>query len=180
MSLPVTHALIPLASAFAFAKRPVPWKLVFVASLAAAAPDLDALAHPLFGVAKESLYSHRGWTHSLFTALAVGCLAALCHRQFRLPALTVAVVVATAMASHGLLDMMTDSGKPVAYLWPLSSQRLFADWRPLPGTVRQFSYTLPAILNRVGAEMQLIFSILVGASAIRMARLGYTKAAGRK
>lgn len=173
MSLPLSHALIPVAGALAFAKKPLPWKLIFCASLAAAAPDLDAFATPLFGVAKNSLFGHRGWRHSLFTALIVGVFAAVGHRRFRLPATTVAIVIGTAMASHGLLDMMTDSGQPVAYLWPLSSQRLFADWRPFPGTAANFSYSTPAILKRLETEARdLVLPLFLAATLIRLCRLG--------
>jgi hypothetical protein len=40
------------------------------------APDLDVLMHPLFGVARESIYGHRGFSHSLLMAIVVGALAA--------------------------------------------------------------------------------------------------------
>jgi inner membrane protein len=34
--------------------------------------------------------------------------------------------------SHGLLDTLTDGGLGVALLWPYSTQRFFAPWRPIP------------------------------------------------
>ena len=36
------------------------------------------------------------------------------------------------IASHGLLDAMTDGGLGVALLWPISNHRYFAPWRPIP------------------------------------------------
>jgi len=36
------------------------------------------------------------------------------------------------MASHGLLDTLTDGGLGVALLWPFSNTRYFAPWRPIP------------------------------------------------
>lgn len=117
------------------------------------APDLDALMHPLFGVARASLYSHRGFSHSLFVAIAFGALAAACHRQLGVRALTAFVAVAAAMASHGLMDMMTDGGKPVAYLWPITSLRFFADWRPLPGSGVQYPSHLAEVASRTGPEI---------------------------
>lgn len=176
MSLTVTHAFVPMAGAIAVARRPVPWWLVVVAVLVSMAPDLDGLAHPLFGIAKNSIYSHRGAAHSLFTAVAVGCVAALCHRPLRVGALTAGVAVALAMASHGLIDMMTDSGKPVAYLWPLTSVRLFADWRPLPGSGAYASQLWPQIVGRFGPEMRHIaLPLILAAAAFRGLRYALTR-----
>jgi membrane-bound metal-dependent hydrolase YbcI (DUF457 family) len=36
------------------------------------------------------------------------------------------------LASHGLLDTMTDGGLGCALLWPFSLTRYFAPWRPIP------------------------------------------------
>lgn len=153
MPLTTTHALVPLAATLAFVRPPIPWKLVIVAALAAAAPDVDWLFKHALHVAPNSIWAHRGATHSLFIALAVGLLAVLAHRQLGVRPLPAGVVVAAAMASHGPLDMMTDAGQPVAFLWPLSSVRLFADWRPIHSgevhmahlfaqTTARFSYEL--------------------------------------
>ena len=135
---------------------------------AAMAPDLDVLMHPLFGVADDSIYGHRGFTHSLSMAVVVGTLAAALHHQLRVRPLIAAVVVAAAMASHGLLDMMTDSGAPVAYLWPLTSLRIFADWRPLPESDINASPFLGAVFDRIGPEiLHLVIPLFVVAIIIR-------------
>ena len=39
---------------------------------------------------------------------------------------------AVVLASHGLLDTMTDGGLGAALLWPFSLARYFAPWRPIP------------------------------------------------
>jgi inner membrane protein len=36
------------------------------------------------------------------------------------------------IATHGLLDTLTDGGLGIALLWPFSNERFFAPWRPLP------------------------------------------------
>ena len=41
-------------------------------------------------------------------------------------------MVALVVASHGLLDALTDGGLGAALLWPFSDERFFAPWRPLP------------------------------------------------
>jgi inner membrane protein len=111
---------------------------------------------------------HRGATHSLFVAIAAGWVAAALHRHLRARAMTAGVVVAAAMASHGILDMLTDEGVPVAYLWPLSSARLFADWRPLHSSPIQPPHMMAQTIERLGAEtLQLILPMFALALIIR-------------
>ena len=174
MSLPLTHAMVPLAAAIAFARRPFNNRLLAASVVAAIAPDLDSLVRPLFNVGLTSAYSHRGAFHSLFFALLAGIVAAALHRRLKAPPLTAGVAVTTAMMSHGLLDMLTASGKGVMFLWPLSSMRIYADWRPLPGSVASTGSRLAAVLDRLAPELyQVIAPMLITAIAIRLAsRLG--------
>ncbi len=168
MPLPLTHALVPIAAMVAIARAPISGRLMAAAVGAAMAPDLDGLMHPLFGVAVNSIYGHRGFSHSLFIAIMVGVVAAALHRHLKVRPLTAAVVVTSAMASHGLLDMMTNSGRPVAYLWPLTSLRMFADWRPFPGSSPQSYSFIGAEIGRIGPEMvRVVIPLFVVAIAIR-------------
>jgi len=36
------------------------------------------------------------------------------------------------VASHGLLDALTNGGRGIALLWPFTNARYFAPWRPIP------------------------------------------------
>ena len=171
MPMTTTHALVPLAAALAFSKRPVPWKLVAAAAFAAAAPDLDGLSKHFLHLTPWSIYAHRGAAHSLFVALAAGLLAAIFHRRLEVRALTAGVVIAASMASHGFLDMMTNQGMPVAYLWPLSSTRLFADWRPIRSGPVHMVHLFSNALARFHSELvQLIIPMFVVALAVRFCR----------
>jgi inner membrane protein len=171
MPLSITHALVPVAAAIALSRPPVYWRLVAFAAVAAMAPDLDAIGNPLFGLQANSIYSHRGFTHSLFVAIAAGLIAATLHRRLRVRPLTAGAVVGGAMASHGLLDMMTDTGSPVAILWPLSSARLYADWRPIHGGELELSRWTTQLPPRLETELwQLILPMLAAALAIRGCR----------
>jgi len=175
MPMTTTHALLPVAVAIAFCKRPFPWRLIIVAAAASAAPDVDGLFKHFLGVMPNSIWSHRGATHSLFVALAAGGLAAPFYRWFGVRPLTAGVLVALAMASHGLLDMMTDAGNPVAYLWPLSSIRLFADWRPIHSSPLHVAHLTSLAIERLLTETrQLILPMFAGAILVR-----FLKAAGR-
>jgi inner membrane protein len=171
MPMTTTHALVPIAAALAFSDRPVPWRLVLAASVAAALPDADWVVHHVFRVPVSSIYAHRGAGHSLFAALAVGVAAAFLHKWLKVGALTAGVVIAAAMASHGILDMMTDSGQGVGYLWPVSSVRLFADWRPIHSGPVHMAHAIPEAMVRLQSELwQLIapmFALALGVRGVR-------------
>jgi inner membrane protein len=171
MPMSTTHALLPLAVAVAVAKRPIPWTLIIVTMIASAAPDIDGLFKHFLGVPPNSIYGHRGATHSLFLALAAGLAAAAFHKLLGVRPLTAGVCVAAAMASHGILDMMTDSGQPVAYLWPVSSGRLFADWRPIHSGPVHIANLATHVFARFQSELrQLIVPMFVIAFAVRCIR----------
>jgi len=181
MPLTTTHALVPCAVGLAFSQRPTRWRLIVAAAVASALPDADWFAQHLWNLPGASIYSHRGAAHSLFAALAAGLLAAALHKRLRVSSLTAAVAVAAAMASHGVLDMMTDSGRPVAYLWPLSSVRLWADWRPIHSSPVHLQSLVAGILTRLQSEAwQLIIPIFALALAIRAARIALTHRRERK
>jgi inner membrane protein len=86
--------------------------------------DLDVIAFA-FGVPYAAPFGHRGASHSLAVALTLGGLIALWRPR-------IGVVAALVLASHGLLDTLTDGGRGVALFWPFSDERLFAPWRPIP------------------------------------------------
>ena len=174
MPMTTTHALLPVAAAVAFVRRPIPWTLVIIAALAAAAPDVDGLFRHFWHVPTSSVYSHRGAAHSLFAALTAGFAAALFHKRLGVRPLTAGVVISAAMASHGLLDMLTDAGRPVAYLWPVSSVRLFADWRPIHSSPVHMAHLLSEGSARLLSDLwQLIIPMFAAAFAIRAARAAF-------
>jgi inner membrane protein len=94
-------------------------------------PDLDIIAFS-FGIPYEAPFGHRGAAHSLVFAAICGLLLGLVAWAMSLPAVTLAAAAALVMATHGLLDTLTDGGLGVALLWPLSNARYFASWRPIP------------------------------------------------
>ena len=96
-------------------------------AVASLAPDLDAIAFVL-RIPYGAPFGHRGATHSLAFAVACGAVCLVDDRRRRLRALYATLVV----ASHGLLDAMTDGGRGVALLWPYTTRRYFLPWRPIP------------------------------------------------
>jgi inner membrane protein len=94
-------------------------------------PDADVLAFRL-GTPYGAPYGHRGAFHSLGFAALAGLVLWALAKGAKMPALPVALTGALVMASHGLLDALTDGGKGIAILWPFSDARYFAPWRPIP------------------------------------------------
>lgn len=110
--------------------RALAWAMVGWCALSLV-PDLDMLGFRL-GVAYGETWGHRGATHSLaFAAAVAGCAAVAAALTDRSP-VRVGVVAAAVVASHGLLDSMTDGGLGAALLWPFDDARYFAPWRPIP------------------------------------------------
>jgi inner membrane protein len=115
----------------AVAPRWAPLTAAVVWSGVSLLPDLDVYAFRL-GIPYAAPFGHRGATHSLAFAALMGGLALLVARATRLPVRRTALLVAAVVASHPLLDCLTDGGLGCALLWPFSNQRFFAPWTPLP------------------------------------------------
>lgn len=115
-------------------RRPLAW----IAAAVAATPDLDVAAFSL-GIPYGDLLGHRGLSHSLVAAVAIGAVAwavllGLVPRADDIPrpGWREALVLVVAAASHGLLDMATDGGLGCAVLAPFSAERFFWPVRPIP------------------------------------------------
>ncbi len=101
------------------------WKPMVAFAAFALLPDADVIAFAL-RIPYAAPFGHRGASHSLVFAAALALLSlALVPRR-------TAFLLFLAVASHGLLDMLTDGGLGVAVLWPFSSERFFAPWTPIP------------------------------------------------
>ena len=124
-----------------------PGELRVLLVFASCAPDLDVIGLYL-GIPYLHSLGHRGASHALLTALAFGLGTAITlwlSSRRRPPQSSqtdrapphlatfggLALLVAATMASHGLLDTLTDGGHGVALAWPLSGERWFAPIRPI-------------------------------------------------
>ena len=96
-------------------------------------PDADVAGFG-FGVKYESMFGHRGFTHSIFFALLFGGLVAFFVRNFLKSELSLAklfIFFSLATLTHPLLDMLTNGGLGVALFAPFSDERFFFPWRPI-------------------------------------------------
>ncbi len=96
-------------------------------------PDIDFVGPLVFNVDNESIFGHRGATHSLAFAVVIGLVVSAAAPLLDVPRITAGVVAACVVASHALLDGLTETGGAgVALLWPFVDGRISSPWRPLP------------------------------------------------
>ena len=134
------HIAASTAIGFALFPRQVRPITLVVAGFCAFAPDLDVLSFR-FGIPYGSEWGHRGWTHSLAFAITVGGLIGFLFTRFfdrqmlsdpsAKEAGTLTAWFILSMATHPLLDMLTNGGRGCALWWPFSTERIFFPWRPI-------------------------------------------------
>jgi len=151
-----------VAAEDAWLRRRLPW----LAAVLAVLPDADVLMHAF--VRYSHPFGHRGAFHSLaFYALVTlaFCIPAATRRH----AARIAPCLLLAMASHSVLDMMTNGGLGIALLWPLTDERWFLPWRPIPVSPLSVSDFFGAWGVRV-LKFELPASLLVFALALWLRR----------
>ena len=95
-------------------------------------PDADVIGFAL-GVPSADPWGHRGATHSIVFSIALGAVIGLIARWRGTPAAArTGIAAAVVLASHALLDTLTDGGLGCALFWPFDATRYFAPWTPIP------------------------------------------------
>jgi inner membrane protein len=145
--------------------RPALAAMLFWAALSFL-PDADVVGFGL-GVRYGDPWGHRGATHSLVFSLALGTAIAVLAPRFGYPALRTGLMATLVLASHALLDTMTDGGLGCALFWPFDLTRYFAPWRPLPVSPIGLGYLSPYGLYVATVEAALFAPLLLYALARR-------------
>lgn len=129
------HIAIGMAAGRAFlprdATRGQVWRAMAAFCAVSMLPDADVIAFT-FGIPYEHPFGHRGFTHSFAFALLMGALTYAVAKWAKWRALRLATFVALVIASHAVLDTLTDGGLGCALFWPLSTERYFAPVTPIP------------------------------------------------
>jgi len=164
------HIVVGMAAARvqsrdAIRTRPALAAMLFWAALSFL-PDADVVGLGL-GVRYEDPWGHRGATHSLVFSVALGALVGALAPWFGYRALRTGVMATVVVASHALLDTLTDGGLGCALFWPFDLTRYFAPWRPLPVSPIALGYLSPYGLYVAIAEMTLFAPLLLYALAKR-------------
>lgn len=129
-----THAIAAVVLGKVSAGEKMPARFWVLSVLCAVLPDADVLSYS-FGVARGTMFSHRGFSHSLTFALLFSLLiVSLAFRKT--PALSkrwwaLLLYFFAVTASHGLLDALTDGGSGVAFFAPFDETRYFFPWQPI-------------------------------------------------
>ncbi|MCE9641911.1 MAG: metal-dependent hydrolase [Betaproteobacteria bacterium] len=118
---------MPLAIGLALGSKVVPARLLVAGVFASIIPDADVLAFRL-DIPYDSVYGHRGFTHSVAFAFTLGLIGACFAHALRTSALTALMFIFAAAVSHGVLDSFTNGGHGIAFLWPWSTERFFAQF----------------------------------------------------
>ena len=121
-------------------RRVISWPLAVAGMVFSVLPDLDSIGFR-FGISYASPWGHRGFSHSLVVALCCAAIAMPFSKGFKASPWVVFSFLAAAMASHGILDAMTNAGRGVAFFWPVSDERIFFGFRPIeasPISVQRF------------------------------------------
>jgi len=123
-------------------------------------PDLDVIGFS-FGVRYADPWGHRGAMHSLAIAAVVGVAGALVARGVGKPMLRTGIMIALVLASHAVLDTMTDGGLGCALFWPFDRTRYFAPWRPIPVAPIGFGFLSTVGLTIALTELVLFAPLLI-------------------
>jgi inner membrane protein len=130
-----THAAAAVALGKVYARgEELPARFWPLSALCAVLPDADVLGFA-FGVRYGDLLGHRGLSHSLAFAAALGVAVALMffrgERAGSRRWWSFAAYFAAVTASHGALDALTDGGLGVAFFAPFDDGRYFFPWQPI-------------------------------------------------
>jgi inner membrane protein len=117
-------------------------------------PDADVVGFAL-GVRYADEWGHRGATHSLAFALAIGTAIGMLAPRFRMRAVRTGVAASLVLASHALLDTLTDGGLGCALFWPFDQTRYFAPWTPIPVSPIGLGYLSPYGMFVAASELVL-------------------------
>jgi inner membrane protein len=169
----IGHIAVGMAAARLSSAGPaaVPtWRSMVWWSTLSLMPDVDVIGFSL-GVEYGDPWGHRGATHSLAFALAVGTSIGLAMRRVRATPLRLWAIASAVLVSHGLLDTMTDGGLGCALFWPFDLTRYFAPWRPIPVAPIGLAFFTPNGLSVSLTELVLLAPIVAYALRLTRARL---------
>jgi inner membrane protein len=129
-----THIFVGEALAKTYTAEKMPVKFWVLAGVCSIIPDIDVIGF-YYGVRYESLFGHRGFSHSLtfalLTAILVVSFAFPVVSRFSRKWWSLLAFFFAVTALHGVLDAMTSGGYGIAFFDPYYTRRFFLPWRPI-------------------------------------------------
>ena len=110
----------------------VPLRFWILTAICAMLPDIDAIGFA-FSIPYSDVLGHRGLTHSIAFAVAIGLLVGgmIIGKQPELSRTALVVYFTLVTLSHSVLDAFTNGGLGVAFFAPFSNTRYFFPVRPI-------------------------------------------------
>jgi inner membrane protein len=147
----ITHPAIPIALSVWLPPDIASSSLLIAGSICSVIPDLDVIGFDL-GIEYGDMLGHRGFTHSIFFAVALAALITL--TLFQNSGANLAVVfpfLFLSTLSHPLLDALTNGGLGVGLFAPFSNKRYFFPYRP----IKVSPIGITSLFSRRGLEVLL-------------------------
>lgn len=144
------------------------WATLIVFAGLALLPDADVLLVTL-GACDRGVCGHRGASHSLPMAIAIGFLCGLLARRLKWPVMRTTIATTIAVGSHALLDVLGAGGRGLPLLWPFSEHRFHSPVRIFPDAPRGLALlSWPGLVN-VGIEFAVFLPVMLYALWPRIA-----------
>lgn len=120
-------------------RRPCSWLTLILFGALALLPDAD-VALVALGACDAGACGHRGASHSLPVAVAIGLISGLLARRLRLPVVRTMIATTVAVGSHAVLDAFGAGGRGLPLLWPFSEARFISPVRIFPDAPRGLAF----------------------------------------
>ncbi len=148
-------------------RRPCSWPTLLLFTGLALLPDAD-LALVALGACDDGACGHRGASHSLLAAIAIGLFTGLAARRLRWPVVRTVVAATFAVASHAMLDALGAGGRGLPLLWPFSEARFISPIRIFPDAPRGLALlSIPGAIN-VAIEFAVFLPMMLYATWPRL------------
>ena len=141
-------------------RRACSWATLIVFAGLALLPDADVLLVTL-GACDAGACGHRGASHSLPVAIALGLLGGLVARRLRWPVLKTILATTVAVGSHALLDVLGAGGRGLPLLWPFSEARFISPVRIFPDAPRGLALLSWPGMTNVAIEFAVFLPVMV-------------------
>lgn len=126
-----THPAIATSLFPWFKKFDNPKSVLGTGILLSILPDIDVVGLRL-GIPYEAMFGHRGLSHSLFFAAFLCIFVAwIMAKRSTSNGVHLWLYFFICMASHGLLDALTNGGHGIAFFAPFSNERYFFPFQPV-------------------------------------------------
>jgi inner membrane protein len=144
-------------------RRPCSWVTLIVFAGLALLPDADVLLVTL-GACDAGACGHRGASHSLPVAIAIGLLSGLIAWRLRWPVVKTVLATTVAVGSHALLDVLGAGGRGLPLLWPFSEVRFISPVRIFPDAPRGLALLSWPGMTNVAIEFAVFLPLMLFAA----------------